>query len=164
VFFLIMQTNSFWLFWKDWIFIYRDDNPTPFMPFSPLFIIVLFIFFWICLKLVYTLLILFLSLQLHFGELLSLPTTIKGNEDQIFIPQNCDQRPSLMEKNSIARVYEVMMCFFLIIISYYDNWFLLTIWKRLDVYLYGWQSNIFHTSYSFNNFVLFILSLNLSST
>jgi len=48
---------------------------------------------------------------------LSLQPTIQNNEDQTSIPQNFDQRPSLMENNNIARVFLRYLCAFF---SYYN--------------------------------------------
>jgi len=69
---------------------------------------------------------------MHFLGVVPLPTTVQTNEDETSTPKNCDKRPNLMEKNSISGVYEVILCFF-----YYDDCFLLALWKRLDVYLCG---------------------------
>ena len=43
------------------------------------------------------------------------------NDNQTSVFENCDQGPCSVETNIIAGVNEVIVCFFLIIISYYDD-------------------------------------------
>jgi len=47
-----------------------------------------------------------------FAQLLALPTTIQAIDDQTSIAQIYDQRPSFIEKNNIARVYEESYVFY----------------------------------------------------
>jgi len=49
-----------------------------------------------------------------YGEFLCLTTSIQANNNQTSIPHNYDKRPTLMEKNSSTRVYEVFVCFLLL--------------------------------------------------
>jgi len=154
--------DSFWIFRKDWMFIYSDNNPTSFMFFSRLIIFVLLIFFfWICLQIIILVIdfFFFLNYAKCISVELSLPTTIQANENQTFIPKNCDQRPSLVEKNKTTHVYEIIVCFFL-------NMMLTFFWPFEKNWMFIYRDDnptLFVPLSPLIIFVLFILFLNLSS-